>query len=943
MATEMKYFRRIFFFALIAGLLTCILSDRPSTGQQADIKSVHQQRTASHTHRHTTPAISSAFRAPKEIITEEVDHIAQLREAKKLEKNKRVYRFAKAIAVNLTPNNAGEWQRLGDFDVWKLCISSPGASSLNLGFKNYRMPEGGELTIHRPRLKSPYRAFTHADNEEHGELWTPLLSGEKIIVCVSLPAGKRDQLALQISSINHGFRPVFSRNMFKSGSRKIGGEISGICNIDAVCRSGDPNINETLGPILDIYQDQIRSVAAYTLGGVDTCSGALINNTSNNKKPFFLTARHCFENPDSGAFVGNPSSAVFYFNFQNSYCRPRSSAESAGVGDGDLSEFMSGSVVRAHHASSDFCLLEIDDPIPASYDVFYSGWNRTNIASTMAVGIHHPAVAEKRISVDTDSLSHNGDFWMVVDWDFGTTEGGSSGSPLFDSDGRIVGQLLGGYAACGNDLEDEYGKVFKSWTGNGSNSTRLSNWLDPTATGVSTHNGIAHSPALNIENAVLTEGDSGVANMTFTVKLSNPSGSSVTVDFQTSNDSAVSGSDFTSTTGTLTFGIGETEKTINVPISGDTTAENNETFFLNLTNPTGAIIRTSQATGTILTDDFSTPVLSGPTSVNGSRNALFSYQLTVANLPATFSLTGSYPPGMSIDPETGRVEWIPTATGSFSYTVRASNPAGIDTKTVNVNVTSGASTLSAAELEQRGVAFQTEGTSWARQTSITHDGTDALKSGNISHNQASSFSITANGPGTISFWLRVSSETNYDFCYFALNGDTLLVKSGNTGWVQHSYDLAAGPNTLAWMYIKDFSDNGGSDAVWLDEIVFGGYAGWTATYGIVSAGQFTKDAEGDGAANGIEYATGLSPLSYDAHLLPAAQLDTDQLLRLTFTKPTGVSGILYDAEVSDDLLGWSTAERVILTNSSGSFDAKQTLATPAASKKFMRLKITPAP
>ncbi len=883
----------------------------------------------------------------KTIITETPDHATLLREAKELGRGKVTHRFATAIPVDFTPSNAGEWTQDGEREIWTLNIQSPGASSLNLGFTKYWMPEGGELSIHQPDLKSPYRSFTHADNEEHGELWTPLLSGEEMVVSVSLPQGKRDQLALQLGSINHGFRPIFSRASLKNGfkkseAQKIGGDTSALCNIDAVCRSGDANIDLTLGPVLDLFQDQIRSVAAYTLGGIDTCSGALINNTRNDRTPYFLTARHCFEG-ENDAFVGNPATAVFYFNFQNSYCRPRSSAESAGIGDGSLTQFSSGSTLRAQNPLSDFCLLEIDDPLPDDYDVFYAGWNRNNVEPSMAVGIHHPAVAEKRISLDADALSQSGNYWVVNDWDFGTTEGGSSGSPLFDSNGHIVGQLFGGFAACGNDLSDLYGKVVRSWTGNGSNATRLRNWLDPIRTGATTLDGISHSIGLTIADAELVEGQDGVTNMIFTVRLSESSDTSISVNYQTIDDSALAESDYTETSGTLTFQNGEVEQTISVPIFGDHSAEEDEIFLLTLSQASGAIIRMAQAAGSILTDDFSAPVLSGPNSVNAISNSAFSHQLETAHLPAIFSLSGSFPPGMIIDEETGLVEWVPPLAGAFQYTVTATNSAGSDSRTVDVIVTNGSSlnTLSATELDSLGIGFQSSSAPWFRQTAITRDGVDALRSGQIGHNEFSEFTITVNGPGTISFWQRVSTEESYDFVYFVHNGEILFTESGTVNWTRYTYDLEPGLNYLNWIYAKDFSVNEGSDRVWIDEITFSGYAGWTAAHGIATTGIHDRDAEGDGVDNLLEYATGLTPTIDDAHLAPLAELGADRLLRLSFTKPSGISDVIYEAQTSDDLDDWNIEDRSILTDDNNSFDAKQTPSTPPAPKKFMRLHVSP--
>src|SRR5204863_3860682 len=90
-----------------------------------------------------------------------------------------------------------------------------------------------------------------------------------------------------------------------------------------------------------------------------------------------------------------------------------------------------------------------------------------------------------------------------VFWSLGVTEPGSSGSPLFDNNHRVIGQLHGGPSACtqsGTNLSDYYGRFFRSWTGGGTNTTRLSNWLDPLNTGqttLDTLSGLAPPPPGN--------------------------------------------------------------------------------------------------------------------------------------------------------------------------------------------------------------------------------------------------------------------------------------------------------------------------------------------------------------------------------------------------------------------------------------------------------------
>ncbi|KAF0249046.1 MAG: Endoglucanase, partial [bacterium] len=110
-------------------------------------------------------------------------------------------------------------------------------------------------------------------------------------------------------------------------------------------------------------------------------------------------------------------------------------------------------------------------------------------------------------------------------------------------------------------------------------------------------------PSLSINDVTVTEGNSGTTLANFTVSLSPASALSVTVDFATANGTATAGSDYVASSGTLTFAPGVTSQTISVTVNGDNTVEPDETFFVNLTNLTNAIIGDSQGLGTITNDD----------------------------------------------------------------------------------------------------------------------------------------------------------------------------------------------------------------------------------------------------------------------------------------------------------------------------------------------------
>ncbi len=111
-------------------------------------------------------------------------------------------------------------------------------------------------------------------------------------------------------------------------------------------------------------------------------------------------------------------------------------------------------------------------------------------------------------------------------------------------------------------------------------------------------------PTLSVSDASVAEGASGTSYAVFTVTLSAASASTVTVSYTTLNGTATAGQDYASTVGTLTFAPGETVKTVQVPVSGDTMVELNEAFTLGLSAPVNATIADGTATGTIVNDDM---------------------------------------------------------------------------------------------------------------------------------------------------------------------------------------------------------------------------------------------------------------------------------------------------------------------------------------------------
>ena len=398
-------------------------------------------------------------------------------------------RFAAPLAVDITPATAGDWDEAGDMLVWRLRVQSKDALTLNFGFSEYHMPEGGHMLVYPAGLRSNasqdlIRTFTSADNKGHGRLWTPVVPGDHAVIEVAVPKARAGELRLRLTSVNHDY--VGFDRLARGLVQPQG--ISGSCNIDVACPEGDG------------WRDQIRSVGAYSRFGTFYCSGSLVNNTANDQRMYFLTAHHCsMGTPDAAASI------VVYWNYQNSYCRTPGSAESGQNGDGSLAQNQTGATPVATWSGSDFTLLELDTPANEEFNLYWSGWDRRDVTFPGATGIHHPRVAEKRITHSSNPLriegylGASGTNHLYVYWNQpGTTEGGSSGSPLYSPDGRVIGQLHGGYASCSTSGPEQhvdwYGRVYTSWSGGGSDGTRLSNWLDPLGTGAEFIDGLDSTP-----------------------------------------------------------------------------------------------------------------------------------------------------------------------------------------------------------------------------------------------------------------------------------------------------------------------------------------------------------------------------------------------------------------------------------------------------------------
>ncbi len=360
------------------------------------------------------------------------------------------FRFGAPIDVSFNLNNSGIWEETELGRVWRLSITSDNAYSINLLYDRFIIPDGAEMFVYDENMNTVLGAFTSLNNKAHETFSTAPTKGSNTIIEYFEPYDAEFNGEIQISRVVHAYKDIF----YPDESRDYGD--SGSCNNNVNC------------PEFADWADEIRSVAMILSGGgFRLCTGSLVNNVRQDLTPYFLTANHC---------LGGESSWIFMFNYESPGCNNQ---------NGPTYMTVQGSTLLDNSSSSDFALLRLQEDIPESYEVHYAGWDASGNTPSTPVGIHHPSGDIKKISFDYNNASNAGNYWDVNNWEDGTTEPGSSGSPLFDGNSkRIVGQLYGGTASCTSITYDTYGKVSTSW------GLGLRDYLDPDNTGTTVMDGM---------------------------------------------------------------------------------------------------------------------------------------------------------------------------------------------------------------------------------------------------------------------------------------------------------------------------------------------------------------------------------------------------------------------------------------------------------------------
>ncbi len=380
--------------------------------------------------------------------------------------------FAQRIDINV-PFDSSEATTLSDGTLfWSATFVSPGAFSMSLCLEAVSLPLGGSLSVTDTLANETKTVWIGGD-----KAITPTIPGSAIVVRYTGPATPIPTFT--ITAANCGFRDVLHER--KGTNKAVAGSYgsSSECEISAVCYSGSDK--------------QRRSVCRLILNGIYFGTGTLVNNTSNDRAPLVLTAAHV---------VGSAAltSCEALFGYEEYFCQNDYGVYCGGT------ECIYGGTLLAFDAGTDMAVIRLSQSPSVCSVPYWSGWDLSDASIAYNLFcIHHPYGDAKKVSVapsatprasytsDKNALGGsftNASHWLVPEWSDGATEGGSSGSALFNSDGRVIGALSGGASSCKSPKRDYYWMLSAAWDASSNGYKTLSDVLDPTGSGITSLGGL---------------------------------------------------------------------------------------------------------------------------------------------------------------------------------------------------------------------------------------------------------------------------------------------------------------------------------------------------------------------------------------------------------------------------------------------------------------------
>lgn len=405
--------------------------------------------------------------------------------------------------------------------IWKAQIKIEDAPAIGLYFDQFNLPQGVQLYLMNSNKKQILGAYTDFNNLDGGFAVEPV-QGELVEIELNIqPNVQMSDIDLHIHQALVYWRSISYLAAFENGQMAeewIDGPPdpyglegnSSTCNINAICPQGAD------------YAVQRKAAAQIIVpinaqGQAGVCSATMINSTGNTNgtcKQYLLTASHCEPTNSTNNSDIPLNNMLVRFNFERTTCTGGSAAQQNTINGVKY-------VARANYVQTstpqingDFLLLELKQAVPESWDVNLAGWDNTANTPTnyslpkKFIGFHHPAGDIKKL-MTAQNISPNGSaggsdgpgtHWQLQTA-VGGVEQGSSGSALFNGEGRVIGiASVAGLPdnSCSVNGKGQntqflkmaaYSKLSYDWDysmdGN-SDSRKLKPWLDPIQSGVTT-------------------------------------------------------------------------------------------------------------------------------------------------------------------------------------------------------------------------------------------------------------------------------------------------------------------------------------------------------------------------------------------------------------------------------------------------------------------------
>jgi len=422
-------------------------------------------------------------------------------------------RYAAPVATNFTLENAGTWTELPNGDrVWRLKIEAKDALGLCFLFKNFHLPNGSRLFMYNENKTVVKGAYSSMNNLPHQKFMTGMIEEEVAILEYFEPKYSKGKGSFEIYQVMQAYHPERMKSDYEFQTYTGFGE-SLDCEKEINCTPGNIVQNQKRGVV------RIRTAYTNALGW---CSGTLINNTSNDGTPYILTANHC-GNPTG--FTPDYTQWRFDFNYEFPTC-------ASSPIEPDFQSLHSAQLI-SNREESDFLLLSLYTFVPNNVNAYFNGWDRSDAIPQNADMVHHPAGDVKKhsqaysqpITIHSSEIMWDNvvttppNYHFRAIMNYGTMEQGSSGCPIFNQDGRVIGQLHGGNANC--EIKISYhGRFHKSWDDGANSTSRLQDWLDPIGTGATILDGIDAPPAptvANVSGMVMNEQGVPISNVVLNV------------------------------------------------------------------------------------------------------------------------------------------------------------------------------------------------------------------------------------------------------------------------------------------------------------------------------------------------------------------------------------------------------------------------------------------